>query len=461
MSAIVTIPTARRPSATYGLGLRRISSEMSSKGMAARPPSEEFIARGCHWRIKNSVESSSECASGSIQAFEKKAPAGELPVPRFDAVVSARRRLEGGPAFGQPPHPTQLLAGRAHQFLAFQDDFLTLGQGVLDETFEVRAAGMVLELFEGLRLDLADAFPRDLEDAARFLERVAVAVAQAVTQADDFPLSVGEALEDVFDLVLEHLLGGRIGWAVLVVVLEEVAEAAVLAFANGRVEADRMLPGLHDPFGLVDSEADGVGQFLHRRLAARLLADLFALGFQGRDALEHVDRDADRARVIGDGPRDGLANPPGRVGRKLVAAAVLVLFDAPHQAGVAFLDQVQKAQAAVAVLFGDRNDETQVAAGELLLRVGPGVEPTADLAAAGAKLIRRFETHLDQLGQLALHAFGVVIPRMAVRAAADLSLQIVDPLGDLMHPLHNRLQPLGAQAEFFAERRYLAAAKLE
>src|SRR5271154_5204636 len=81
-----------------------------------------------------------------------------------------------------------------------------------------------------------------------------------------------------------------------------VAEAAVLALAHRRVEADRVLPGLHDPLGLVDAEADRGGQLLHRRLAARVLANLLALGFEGRDALEHVDRNADRAGMVGHRP---------------------------------------------------------------------------------------------------------------------------------------------------------------
>ncbi len=43
----------------------------------------------------------------------------------------------------------------------------------------------------------------------------------------------------------------------------------------------------------------------------------------------------------------------------------------------------------------------------------------------------------------------------------NLSLEIRDPLGDLMHPLHDRLQPLGSQAELFAKRGHLAAAELQ
>src|SRR5262245_28887870 len=64
------------------------------------------------------------------------------------------------------------------------------GWQVLDEAAQVVAARMVLQLAERLGFDLADAFARDLEDSACFFERIAVAVAQAVTELDDLAFAV-------------------------------------------------------------------------------------------------------------------------------------------------------------------------------------------------------------------------------------------------------------------------------
>ena len=83
--------------------------------------------------------------------------------------------------------------------------------------------------------------------------------------------------------------------------------------------------------------------------------------------LDHVDRHADGAALIGDGAGDRLADPPGGVGGELVAAGVLELVHRPHQARVALLDQVEEAQAAVAVALGDGDDQPQVAGGEAAL----------------------------------------------------------------------------------------------
>src|SRR2546426_1099269 len=62
------------------------------------------------------------------------------------------------------------------------------------------------------------------------------------------------------------------------------------------------------------------------------------------DRFDHVYRNADRARLVGDRPGNRLADPPGGVGRKLVAALVVELVDGPEQAGVPLLNQVEQRQ---------------------------------------------------------------------------------------------------------------------
>jgi hypothetical protein len=83
-----------------------------------------------------------------------------------------------------------------------------------------------------------------------------------------------------------------------------------------------------------------------------------------------VHRDADGARLVGDRTGDGLADPPGGIGGKLVAAAVLELVHRLHQADVAFLDQVEELQAAVGVFLGDGDDKAQVGLDHFLLGAG-------------------------------------------------------------------------------------------
>src|SRR6185295_17157868 len=117
---------------------------------------------------------------------------------------------------------------------------------------------------------------------------------------------------------------------------------------------------------------------LERGLAADLLGeppgDLTDLVHR----LHHVDRNPDRPRLIGDRAGDRLADPPRRVGRELVAAAVLELLHRLHEAGVPLLDQGKERQAAVAVLLPDRDAEPFTPARELPLRRLAIVAPCPD-----------------------------------------------------------------------------------
>ena len=165
--------------------------------------------------------------------------------------------------------------------------------------------------------------------------------------------------------------------------------------ADRLVERQRLAGHLHDAAGIVERQAGPLGDFFRVRLAAELLDELGGHGCGPAHRVDHVDRQADRAALVGDGPGDRLANPPGGVGRELVAAGVFELVDRPHQAGVAFLDQVEEAQAAVAVSLGDRDDQPQVGGREhalgvvVLVRGVRSVRATRRASVAGVSSVIR------------------------------------------------------------------------
>ena len=74
---------------------------------------------------------------------------------------------------------------------------------LVEEPGQFLAAARLLQLADSLGLDLADALAGHLEDVADFFQRVAVAVAQAVTELDDFPFAVAERLQDLVDAACE------------------------------------------------------------------------------------------------------------------------------------------------------------------------------------------------------------------------------------------------------------------
>src|SRR5580692_9553979 len=105
----------------------------------------------------------------------------------------------------------------------------------------------MLQLADRLGFNLANALTRHLEDSANFLQRVGVPVADAVAELDDLALTVRQRLENLLDLVLEHLLRGRFNRIIRFFVLDKVAEVAVLRFADWTVQADRMPADLQHP----------------------------------------------------------------------------------------------------------------------------------------------------------------------------------------------------------------------
>ena len=116
------------------------------------------------------------------------------------------------------------------------------------------------------------------------------------------------------------------------------------------------------------------------RLAAELGAEL-ALGADDLvQLLDDVDGHPDRARLVGERARDGLADPPRRVRRELEALAVVELLRRANEADRPLLDQIEERQALVAVLLRDRDDEAQVRLDHLLLRaVVAALDPLREL----------------------------------------------------------------------------------
>ena len=118
-----------------------------------------------------------------------------------------------------------------------------------------------------------------------------------------------------------------------------------------------MATNVHHSPHLFDRDVGLSRDLLGRWLTLELLRERLLDVAQTTEHVDHVHRNANCPGLVGDGPRDRLTNPPGGICRELEATAVLVLVDSSHQPGVAFLDQIQEAQAAIAIFLGDRNHQ--------------------------------------------------------------------------------------------------------
>ena len=166
-------------------------------------------------------------------------------------------------------------------------------------------------------------------------------------------------------------------------VLDHVAQLGVAVLAQRLGERQRLGRVAEDLGDLLLLQLQVGGQLGHRRAPAQLPFEAApGLGHPGQQ-VAGVDRQPHGAAGVGDAAGDGLADPPGGVGRELEALAPVELLDRVHQAQVALLDQVQQRQLGGLVLLGDGDHQAQVGLDEGLGRLVAVTDQAAQLPLAG------------------------------------------------------------------------------
>src|SRR5438105_2535080 len=235
------------------------------------------------------------------------------------------------------------------------------------------------ETLERLGLDLTHALARQAEPPADLLEGLRLGVVEPVAEDQHLALALRERRKSLCESLaaerdLDLLVGQR------PVTGDEIAEDGVLGVADGLVEAGRGPRRRLDLVSLGNGEIGLLRDFLERGLAAELRPEGSLGAVQLLHSLDDVNRHPDRARLVRERPGNRLADPPRGVGRELVAAAPVELLDGANQAERAFLDQVEERQPLVAVVLGDRDDETQVRLDHRLLRLAvTALDPLCEL----------------------------------------------------------------------------------
>src|SRR5699024_780569 len=146
-----------------------------------------------------------------------------------------------------------------------------------------------------------------------------------------------EAGQGVVGGFTQRFARGGFGGGDGVGVFDESTQVRVVVVAERGFHGDRFLGDLADLAHLVFRHLHAFGQLFGCGFTTDLLAHLPGDTVELVDRFDHVHRNANGARLIGDRTGDGLANPPGGVGGELVAAAVLEFVHRFHQADVAFL----------------------------------------------------------------------------------------------------------------------------
>src|SRR5215468_1600363 len=252
-----------------------------------------------------------------------------------------------------------------------------------------------------LSFNLANALACDGKHLADFFEGALITVLKPETHADDAFLARTERLQHGGHLLVEAQVHGCLGWRDYSLVFDEITQVRVLLFTDGSLEGYGCLSNLARLAHFFDGHVQPLGQLLRSGLAAKLLNELASALSKLVDDLDHVNGHTDGARLVRDGARDGLANPPGGVGGELVAAAPVELVGASHESEIALLDQVQKLKAMLGVFLGDGDDQAKVGLGQfiscpLCLRLSPLNKREGTFKAVQSNFARLFD--LSQLG---------------------------------------------------------------
>ena len=145
--------------------------------------------------------------------------------------------------------------------------------------------------------------------------------------------------------------------------------------------------------GHLQRQADLLAGRVPAQRLGQLAADPGDLG----DELGHVHGHADGAALVGQRALQRLADPPGGVGRELVALGVVELLDRADQTEVALLDQVEQVEATALVALGQRHDQAQVGLEQVPLGA---VAVADDLGQVALDRRRELEALLGDLAQL-------------------------------------------------------------
>ena len=178
--------------------------------------------------------------------------------------------------------------------------------------------------------------------------------------AQHFGLTRRQAVQNIFDHIAQTGLHGRFHGRCICTVFDEIAQMAVVIIADRRFHGNRLFGDLHDLADLVFGNFHTLSQNGCIRFEAELLQMLATDPVHLVDGLDHVDRDADSARLVGNRARDRLADPPSGVRRELIAAAIFELVHCLHQTDIAFLNQIQELQATIGVFLGNRDHQAQI-----------------------------------------------------------------------------------------------------
>src|SRR6185369_1087037 len=179
-----------------------------------------------------------------------------------------------------------------------------LNRSVGDVVPELPAPRRVAQLAQRVCLDLADPLTGQPELMADLLERSRSSVVEPEPEADDPLLAAFEAVEDLGHLLAKHRVRDGLERRDRVRILDQAAELGIALVADRCLERDGIAPVAPDLLDLLGRDRglrvlrQDVSDLRVRRLTPELDRELARGPRDAVHRLDHVDRDADRPRLV-------------------------------------------------------------------------------------------------------------------------------------------------------------------
>ena len=170
------------------------------------------------------------------------------------------------------------------------------------------------QLPQGLGFDLADAFTGHGEVLANFFQGVLRSVFETEPHLDDAFFAWSQRVQNLFGHFFQVDVDHRIRRRHDTAVFDEVTEMGIFFLSDRCFQRYRFLCDLEHLANLGNRDIHALGDLFTRGLAAKFLNQSARSPNELVDRFDHVDRNTDRPRLIGDCTRNGLADPPCGIG---------------------------------------------------------------------------------------------------------------------------------------------------
>ncbi len=218
----------------------------------------------------------------------------------------------------------------------------------------------MLQFAQGFRFDLTDTFARHAELLTHLFERMICVHTDAKPHPQHTFLARRQRRQNTCRRFLQVFLNSTVQRKNCIAIGDEIAQLAVLFVPDRCFQRNRLFGNFHHFTHFFQRHLKLFSQFFWRWFPPDFMQHLTPRAHQFIDRFDHMNRNTDRAGLIRNRARDRLTDPPSRIGRKFVSAAIFKFIHRLHEADIALLDQIKKLKPAVCVFLCNGNDEAQV-----------------------------------------------------------------------------------------------------